>query len=135
MELRTNSGRRPHRLASVIVKAAKNPVVVRTIDEWGHEVGVAAGTLRTWCSAADLHPRAAVAFTRALGALHNAHTSGLNPEDLLDFADKRAMNRFLLESGRLTSSGGRTSVKDFCNQQQFLKHARILSDVLELMAF
>ena len=136
MEPRTASGRRPHRLAAAIVKAAKSPVIVRTIDEWGREVGVAPSTLRTWCVAADLHPRAAVAFTRALGALHNADVSGFNAEDLLDFADKRGLNRFLMDSGSLTNSGSVTSFIDFCNQQQFLtqlKHRRILSDLLELM--
>jgi len=55
--------------------------------------------------------------------------SGFGAEDLLDFADKRTLERFLSASGPLNA----TSLNDFCKQQRFIQNERILADVLDLL--
>jgi hypothetical protein len=124
---------RPHRLAVVIVKAVKGPTVIRTLDDWSEPADAAPSTLRMWCRACKLHPRHVVAFVRALWAIHHAALTGDDPVDLLDFADERPSNRFLESSGPLGRASAVVSIPDFCRQQKFIEHHRIIRDVIDLI--
>lgn len=126
-------GLRPHRIAVAVVLAAKRPSVVRTLREWSDAAAIAPGTLRAWCAVAGPHPRNVVGFARAVGALHHAARSGLNPVDLLDFAEKRSLDRFLQSTGPLLHNSRPISIPQFCLQQQLVRHERIVSDVQRLM--
>jgi len=53
--------------------------------------------------------------------------------DLLGFAEKRSLDRFLKSSGPLTKVSKPISVTDFCAQQTFVDQGVILDDVLRLM--
>jgi hypothetical protein len=125
---------RPHRLAVVIVKAARGQDGVRILADLSGAAGAAGSTLRTWCRVARLYPHDVVAFTRALFAIYNALQRDVEPNDLLDFAEQRSLERFLGRSGQLAEGGQTVSVPTFCARQLFIDHRQIVADVIRLMA-
>ena len=123
---------RPNRIAAAIVRSVKGPIIVRTVQELSDAGAIAPGTLRSWCSAANIKPHDVVAFARALGAVHRAAFDGVDPTPLLDFADKR-LQRFLARAGRLARDGRPVSIADLCSQQQFINCSPIVADVVRLI--
>jgi len=126
-------GGRPHRVAVAIVRAAESGILISTMSEWGATIGAAARTLRMWCCASGICARDATRFLRALTAICGAAKDEVDPADLLDFAERRTLTRFLTLSGPLTKGGQVVSVADFCRQQQFIRHRRILRDIQRLV--
>ena len=125
---------RPNRIAVTIAKAAQGPIIVRTVQELSYAGGAAPSTFRSWCCAANIKPHYAVAFARALGAIYHGALDRVDPTDLLDFADKRSLDRFLAKSGPLARDGQAVPVAVLCSQQQFIKHPPILTDVIRLVS-
>lgn len=124
---------RPHRLAVVIVKAARGPDAPRILIDLGRTGGAAGSTVRMWCRVAKLYPHDVVAFARALFAVLRALERGVYPHDLLDFAEQRSLERLLERSGPLAIDGRPVSLQAFCAQHQFISPRQILADVIRLI--
>lgn len=125
---------RPHRLAIAIVKAARGPNAVRSLADLSSVALAAGSTLRMWCRVAKVYPHDVVAFARAIFAIYNATPRDAEPNDLLDFAEQRSLERFLERSRQLVENGQPVSVTTFCSRQLFIAHRQIVADVIRLMA-
>ena len=104
------------------------------LDDWALGAAVSPSTLRMWCRANGLHARAVVRFVRGLSAIYRSHDEAEDPTTLLDFADRRSTELFLRLSGPLATQGSVLGMDQFCAQQRFVSHRRIIRDVVRLMA-
>ena len=123
-----------HRVAHAIVKALDHPQCVESLSVWGRAATAAPGTLRMWCDAIDVRPRDVLGFITALWAIQGARRLGVSPGDLLPFAEKRTLHRFLERSGPLGSESDVVSTNDFCARQTFLSHRYVIEEVKRLSA-
>jgi len=87
-----------------------------------------------WCTAAGIKPRDALGLARALGALISSRKRNVPSIDLLNFAEKRSLERFLRRGGSVMSNAADVTVRDFLNHQQFVRHPVIVADLLRLFA-
>jgi hypothetical protein len=88
-----------HRWACAVVAATGSERDPKSLRLWGHVVGAATGTLRTWCRAAGVSPRASLYFCRMLRAVVLSRSEGWEPQNLLDIVDERTLKAFLLRCG------------------------------------
>jgi hypothetical protein len=118
------------RWARAVLAALDSPGDPRTLTAWGHSVGAARGTLRTWCRAARLSAKSSLDFTRLLRAVVRSQGQSWDPHNLLDVVDDRTMRR-LLEQGGLRDHGSGGPPPD-C--QSFVDGQRLISDPAALRA-
>jgi hypothetical protein len=79
------------RWARAVVWAIDAPRDPKTIAPWGSAIGAAPGTLKNWCTTADVSPKRSFAFARVVRAIVWRRQSGRRPEDLLDVVDRRTL--------------------------------------------
>lgn len=122
------------RLARAIVGVSELESDVRTLREWGKAVAASRGCVRGWCHAAGVRPKSALAFARALRAHRLASRWHVSPSDLLDFSDRRTMNRFLSRADTCPVPCSTTpSLEDFCASQTYLPGCPIIEEVILLL--
>jgi ActR/RegA family two-component response regulator len=89
---------------------------VRTIEDWGREVGASSGTIRNWCRTAQVSARRSLLLGRLLRAVLASSRTGWHPEQLLDIVDNRTLDK-ILTLGRLPKTARHIPIDDFINRQ------------------
>jgi len=107
---------------------------ITSFSTWGHTPGAAESTLRMWCEAAHVPPRAALDFRRGLVAVILGRKLGAQPQDLLGFLDLRSIERFLLRCGPLQAGGQPWTAAEFCRRQRVLTQTAVVAEVMRLLA-
>jgi hypothetical protein len=107
------------RWADVVVRAVCAPRDLRTLREWGREVGVSVGGLRNWCGTARLPARRSLNFVRLLRAVVQRKTTIASPEDLLNVVDRRTLAKLLMMAGG-TARELPADVHEFLRRQTFI---------------
>jgi hypothetical protein len=112
-----------------MARAAEGGRIICTMADWSAAIAAASRTIRMWCCAAGVCPKEATRFLRGLSAVVAAERNSADPSDYLDFAEKRSLDRFLQVSGPLMNGRVVISVSDYCRQQHFICHPRILAEL------
>ena len=115
------------RWAAVVVRAIGSSSDLRTLAEWGREVGVSTGALRNWCRTASVSARRSVLFMRVLRAVYRQRDTTLGAEDLLDIVDRRTIAKVISLSGGQGLRLPSTVV-------EFLEHQRLIDDIRAVAA-
>jgi CheY-like chemotaxis protein len=124
------------RVARAMLVVAAQPHDVTSLDAWGHLIRASRGSLRGWCAASGVHSGDALALGRALRVYRLVRTTAAAPEDLLDFADARTRDRFLIRAGLLSGEAARRlTPAEFCARQMLLVHPAVLREVIRLTDF
>jgi ActR/RegA family two-component response regulator len=119
----------PTRLARAIVSVSDEGADFRTISEWGHRIGVSGSTIRGWCHTVGVKPKHALDLARALRAHRLAIRFHASDRDLLDFSDKRTLDRFLGRGNAATA----VSLEEFCTTQKYVTSAVVVEAVIRLV--
>jgi hypothetical protein len=122
------------RIAEAIVKTLDREYPAITLRELAEAAITAPSTFRMWCEAVGIRARDGLCFARGLWAVYWARRLNAAPHDLLQFAEKRTVQRYLLRSGPLGDRLNAVSVDAFCVRQTFLAHEQILAHVRRLIA-
>jgi hypothetical protein len=85
------------------------------------------GTIREWCRAAGLAPKATLDFARLLRALTLAATTGIRVEDLIDACDCRTRTRLLRRAG--FDHGDPPAIDAFLDRQRFITRSLVVGAV------
>jgi DNA-binding response OmpR family regulator len=107
------------RWAQVVVRFANCAQDAGTMQAFGHEVGVSAGTFRNWCRTANLAPRSSMLFARALRAIVRQSPAHAGGGTLLRIADRRTLKKFVAASGGFEDRLPKT-VDEFLARQQLI---------------
>ena len=86
----------PHavrRWVGIVVPVIDSPRDPKTIADWACWVGVSRGALRGWCRTAGLQAGRSLSLARMLRVVMRYPYE--NPENLLDYADKRSIDNFM----------------------------------------
>ncbi len=92
-------GHATERWARLIVAVVKSPHDPKTLDAWAHVVGASRGTVRSWCYAARLSPKASLDFGRLLRAVVSSQGGRWDLQELLDIINERTAKSLLARAG------------------------------------
>jgi CheY-like chemotaxis protein len=121
------------RLARAIVAATDETPAVSSVAEWGRRVGVSRSALRAWSYREGIRPCNALSFVRALTAVRHAAVVGVDPHELLGFADSRSVQRFVAKTGPLAHGRQIISVETYCVRQPFIDNKTVVRDVMTMI--
>jgi hypothetical protein len=93
------AGHATERWARIILAVVKSPHDPKTLDAWGHVVGASRGTVRSWCYAAQLSPKASLDFGRLLRAVVSSQGRRWDLQELLDIINERTAKSLLARAG------------------------------------
>lgn len=119
------------RWAAIVLAVLDLPCDPRTLESWGRAVGAGRGTLRCWCRAAHLAPKASLDFARLLRAVVRSQDGGWDPYNILDVVDSRTL-KGLLRRGGLADRRGADDRPPTC--EEFLSRQRLVSQEAALRA-
>lgn len=122
------------RLARLIALALDSPEPPRTLAEWGRAVGVARGTLRTWCHLIRVHPHEVLYLMRGLWALENAARLGVLPNELLGYLDSRSVREFAARGGLRSDDWQTMTLVQFCLEQQFCRNNSLIAELVRILS-
>jgi len=120
------------RLTFAMVRGIEDLSSITSFQAWGRAAGGAESTMRSWCSAAGVSPKAAEDFRRGLAATIAAAATGLLPRDLLGYGDARSIERFLARCGPLETGGVAWTPAEYCQKQRLLNHPSLVTEVIRL---
>jgi ActR/RegA family two-component response regulator len=106
---------------------------IRTLEEWGREVGASSGTLRNWCRVAHLSPRRSLILGRLLRAASVASRGSWRPERLLNVTDPRTLDK-LLALGGLARTAPSVKPADVLANQRLIEDASAISALVSAMS-
>ena len=92
----------PHALrrwSGAVARGALSSRDMRTVQDWGREIGISRGGLRNWCRSAGISAKASLALTRLLRAVLRQTAAANRPQDLLDIVDSRTLAKLLKAAG------------------------------------
>ena len=121
------------RLAHALVCEIEDLASITSFPAWGRAAGGAESTVRSWCNAAGVSPKASEDFRRGLVATTAAVGTGIRPRDLLGYKDARSIKRFLTRCGPLEENGRPWTPGEYCRKQQVLKHPAVVDEVVRLL--
>lgn len=129
------AGPRPEYPAAARWAASIHPILIsridpRTLTKWSHLVFASPGTLRTWCSAAEVTPRRSLLLARLLRAIRLAAQIDRPPEALLDVVDRRTFNSQLREAGLDALPA---DWREFLERQKLVENAEDLTALRRLI--
>lgn len=115
-----------------VVKSRHDP---RTLDAWGHVLGASRGTIRSWCYAARMSPKASLDFGRLLRAIIRAQGLPWDLQELLDIVNERTVKSLLTRAGfpDLGPLGSPPSLDAFLERQRLVPRAAGLDMVKTLV--
>ena len=123
------------RWAQLILRSLLLHADPRTLAEWGKSLGASTGALRNWCRTARLPARRSLLFARLLRAVALHQSTGVEPEDLLDVADRRTLQKLMAIGGGTTRSLP-TTIEGFLTNQRLIDRedavARIRRELSDL---
>ena len=118
-------GHATERWARTIVAIVRSAYDPKTLDAWGHVLGASRGTIRTWCYAARLRPKASLDFGRLLRAVVYAQGEPWDLQELLDVVNARTVRVLLLRAGfpEVSPQGVPPSIDAFFERQRLIPRA------------
>ena len=114
-----------------LLKTLDSPRDLRTIADWGREIGAGTSTLRVWCRAARVSPKASLDLARLLRAIlkSQAESARCDPADFLDIVDQRTLRNLLRRAGVQDMSDRNTPL----DCEEFLKRQRLVMSQVALV--
>lgn len=115
-------------LARAMATVIECPQDVRTLGQWSQWVATPPDTLRRWCHAASVPPRAALIFARVLRAVP-LMGRGYELANLLDVVDRRTLVAMLRLAGFADERDVPDTIDAYLERQTLLRDAVLLDEV------
>jgi hypothetical protein len=124
----------PHALsrwAQAVVSAVESDIDPRTVQLWGRAIGASPGALRNWCRTAGLSPRRSLTFARMLRVVVRTPVELSAPENLIDVADYRTLQKLLtLGNQQAHSRSIPTTIQGYLVAQRWITGPEALRQVI-----
>lgn len=120
------------RWAAAVIRVIDSSIDPKTLDAWGHLVGMSKSSIRNCCTMAGVSARHSLNFARLLRAVVAAGSQGWRPRQLLDVIDHRTLSVMLAEGG-LEEAGPPPPIERFFQLQTLISDPACLDEVRNLL--
>jgi hypothetical protein len=104
----------------------------KTLEAWSAIRGVAPETLRGWLRTARLSPKHSLDLARVLRALYQSRQARTPSDRFLDVADRRTLQRLLVEGG-LTGDAPASTLREVLARQTFIRDRIALKELRRVL--
>jgi DNA-binding response OmpR family regulator len=118
------------RWADLVFRAARVSDDPKTVLAWCRRVGLARSTLKGWCKAADVTPKASVAFVRLLHLVLHHSGERWNLQRRLDIIDRRTAEDLIRRAGFAPDSPI-PDPESFLSQQRLIVSEELINAIRE----
>jgi hypothetical protein len=128
-------GHATERWAGLIIAIVRSPADPATLRDWGRISGASRGSIRAWCHAARVPPKASLDFGRLLRAIVRAAGQPWDLQELLDVVDERTVKSLLARAGLsgVQPQGHPPTLAEFLERQRLIQRSVSVQAVRELL--